>query len=70
MHKSKLNISDTLRSEIKQQETTTRKLASDVGLHQPQISKVLTGTNYQIDTLIKVLDGLGLEIQLTKKGGE
>ncbi|BEU14806.1 HTH DNA binding protein [Bacillus phage CM1] len=67
MHKTKLNISDTLRSEIHQQETTTRKLASEVGLHQPQISKVLTGTNYQIDTLIKVLDGLDLEIQLVKK---
>ncbi|UXQ89017.1 transcriptional regulator [Bacillus phage Thurquoise] len=67
MHKTKLNISDTLRSEINQQETTTRKLASEVGLHQPQISKVLTGTNYQIDTLIKVLDGLGLEIQLVQK---
>ncbi|QFP93280.1 UNVERIFIED_ORG: putative helix-turn-helix XRE-family like protein [Xanthomonas phage Xoo-sp15] len=67
MHKTKLNISDTLRSEIHQQETTTRKLASEVGLHQPQISKVLTGTNYQIDTLIKVLDGLNLEVHLVKK---
>lgn len=46
---------------------TIRELAAKIGLHHPQIVRVTNGGNYNIESLLKILDGLNLEIVIKKK---
>jgi len=67
--KPKLQISKILKEVMDQKNVTFRDLADDVGMKHPQIVRVTSGKNYNIDTLLKILDGLNLEIEIkTKKG--
>ena len=66
--KVKSAISQTISEQCKVQNISVRKLGEKVGLKHPQIIRITSGdANYNIDTLIKVLVGLNLQIQIVPK---
>ena len=66
--KPKVDISKSIEEECKAQNISIRKLADKVGLKHPQIVRVTSGDhNYNIETLLKILNGLDLEIQIVAK---
>lgn len=65
---NKKEISSVIKSTMKEQNLTVRSLAEQIEMKHPQIIRVTGGQNYNIDTLIKILDGLDLEINIKKKG--
>jgi len=67
LSKPKANISKALVEFMEQQDLTIRELAERVGMKHPQVVRVTRGNNYNIDTLLRLLDGLGLEIFIQKK---
>lgn len=65
--KPKLQISKKLKEGMEEKELTVRGLAEKIGMKHPQIIRVTSGENYNIETLLKILDGLDLEIEIKKK---
>lgn len=65
--KPKLQISKILKEVMDQEEFTFRELAEEIGMKHPQIVRVTSGKNYNIDTLLRILDGLDLEIEIKRK---
>lgn len=66
--KPKIEISKIVSQTCKQRNISIRELAKKVGLKHPQIIRITSGdANYNIDTLLKILDGLDLEISLKPK---
>jgi HTH-type transcriptional regulator/antitoxin HipB len=63
----KLNITDQIKAALEKKELSIRKLANNIGLKHPQIIRVTSANNYNIDTLLKILDGLDLEIEIKPK---
>lgn len=63
----KIKIAKFIRDEINYQELSIRKLAERVGVKHPQILRVTGGENYNIETLLRILDALDLQIELRKK---
>ena len=63
----KLNISKAIKEEIEKKGLSVRGLAENVGMKHPQIVRVTSGENYNIETLLKVLDGLDLELVVQPK---
>lgn len=63
----KLEISNQIKNALTTNSTSIRKLADKVGLKHPQIVRITSANNYNIDTLLKVLDGLDLEIVIKPK---
>lgn len=63
----KLHISDEVKKCMDKQELSVDKLASNIGMEHSQIIEVTSGMNYNIETLLKVLDGLDIEIALQQK---
>lgn len=73
LEEQKASIAAVINLTREDADISIRKLAKMTGFSPTQISRVLNGTNYTIDTLLKTLNslGLGLEItilQTTKKG--
>ncbi|MFJ7941101.1 XRE family transcriptional regulator [Peribacillus sp. NPDC096622] len=64
---SKLKISEKIKERIEQKQLSIRKLSKNIGLKHPQIIRVTSAKNYNIDTLLKILDGLDLEIEIKVK---
>lgn len=67
MKEAKSIISKAIKSEIKNKNLSVRKLAESIEMKHPQVVRVTNGENYNIDTLLKILDGLGLEIIIKEK---
>lgn len=64
----KRKIADTIKECLKEKNLTYRQACENIeDLNYTQLSRVTSGSNYTIDTLLKALDGLGLEIQIVKK---
>lgn len=63
----KLEISNVIKSTTKEKGLTVRSLAEQIGMKHPQIIRVTSGQNYNIDTLLKILDGLDLEIKIKRR---
>ncbi|WP_416807035.1 hypothetical protein [Bacillus safensis] len=63
----KLNITHKIKEGLDKKELSMRKLAQNIGLKHPQIVRVTSAKNYNIDTLLKILDGLDLEIEIKPK---
>ena len=63
----KLKISDKIREALKKKKLSIRKLSNNIGLKHPQVIRVTSANNYNIDTLLKILDGLDLEIEIKSK---
>lgn len=64
----KLDISESVRNGLMKKNLSLRKAADLIeGMSYPQISRVTSGDNYNIDTLLKILDILDLEIEIKEK---
>lgn len=68
IEEQKNDISNTIKNELRDQNLSLRKLADHIdGMSYPQICRVTSGKNYNILTLIRILDALGLEVEVKKK---
>ncbi|MEC2252196.1 MULTISPECIES: XRE family transcriptional regulator [Bacillus] len=63
----KLKIINAIKDGLDKNKLSVRKLAEKVNLKHPQIIRVTNGKNYNVDTLLKILDGLDLEIEIKPK---
>ncbi|MBD8497890.1 helix-turn-helix domain-containing protein [Paenibacillus arenosi] len=63
----KMEITRCIKNELGERNLSIRKLADEVGMKHPQIIRVTSGENYNIETLLKILDALDLEIVLQKR---
>jgi transcriptional regulator with XRE-family HTH domain len=62
-----LQIREALRSAVREQGLTHAKLAERLGITQPSVSQLLNGSYGKVpQSLIEVLDVLGLELTVTK----
>lgn len=67
--KPKLRISRAVANAMVEQNVSMRQLAEKItGMKHPQIHRITSGKNYNIDTLLRVLNGLNLELIIQKKG--
>jgi transcriptional regulator with XRE-family HTH domain len=63
LDKQKLIISSIIFEKMKEKELSIRKLAQNIeGVGPAQISRILHGENYNIMTLLKILDFLELDL--------
>lgn len=69
--KPKLEIAKIVKERLVENDQSLRGLAKEIGMNHPQIIRITSGENYTVDTLLKVLNGLGLEleIKLRESGG-
>jgi predicted XRE-type DNA-binding protein len=65
--KPKLQITETIKKELDGQNISIRGLAKKIGVQHPQVLRITGCQNYTIDNLLKILDGLDLEIVIKKK---
>lgn len=63
----KLTITKKIKESLKEKKLSIRQLGEEIGLKHPQIIRVTSAKNYNIDTLLKILDGLDLEIEIKFK---
>ncbi|MCI3921352.1 helix-turn-helix transcriptional regulator [Paenibacillus sp. TRM 82003] len=64
---SKQRIIHSIKTKIDKHNITVRRLAEQSGMKHPQVIRVTSGENYNIETLIKILDALDLEIIIKEK---
>ncbi|MED1747177.1 helix-turn-helix transcriptional regulator [Brevibacillus borstelensis] len=64
---TKKKIVEKIKLQLKLNNTSIRKLAEKTGMKHPQILRVTSGENYNIETLIRILDALNLEILIKEK---
>ncbi|MGZ3123676.1 helix-turn-helix domain-containing protein (plasmid) [Bacillus subtilis] len=64
---TKINIATEIKKCIYENHLSVRKLGEQIGLKHPQIIRVTNANNYNIDTLLKILDGLNLEVIIKKR---
>ncbi|WCS68386.1 hypothetical protein Goe21_02770 [Bacillus phage vB_BsuM-Goe21] len=67
MMTAKLNISFKIKKELQKRKISIRQLAENIGLKHPQIVRITNADNYNINTLLKILDGLDLEVTIQNK---
>ncbi|EML6323898.1 TPA: helix-turn-helix transcriptional regulator [Bacillus thuringiensis] len=63
----KLEITEVIKEALKEKNLSIRNLGKNIGLKHPQIIRVTSANNYNIDTLLKILDGLDLKIEIKPK---
>lgn len=63
----KLRVSIAIKEGLNHKGLSIRGLGEKISMKHPQIVRVTSGENYNIDTLLKVLNGLDLEIVIQKK---
>ncbi|MGD6969367.1 hypothetical protein ACQCVP_23570 [Rossellomorea vietnamensis] len=63
----KLEITQKIKEGLNTKDLSIRKLADNIGLKHPQIIRVTSANNYNIDTLLKILNGLDMEIVIRPK---
>lgn len=64
---TKKKISSFIKEDMKTKGMTLRELCDLIDMKHPQIVRITRGNNYNIETLVRILDGLGLEIEIKKK---
>lgn len=65
---AKKEIGNKIKETLSQRGLTYRQACDNIqGLNYTQLSRVTSGTNYTIDTLLKTLDGLGLKLKIEDK---
>lgn len=65
--KPKLAISDNIRKQVEKKSTTLQEVAESVGLKYENVTSVTSVHEYSIDTLLKVLHGLDMELVVRPK---
>lgn len=64
----KLKIADLVKEQLQEKNLTYRQAAEKIDdFSYTQLSRITTGANYTIDTLLKALDCLDLELEVKKK---
>jgi hypothetical protein len=64
----KLTIGSIIQEKMKEQKLSYQKLSDNIeGMGPAQVSRVLYGENYNIMTLLKILDFFDLELEVKKK---
>ncbi|WP_409344239.1 helix-turn-helix domain-containing protein [Paenibacillus sp. MBLB4367] len=64
----KKEISLSIKRSLEKKRLSIRKLAEMTGMKHPQILRVTSGdTNYNLDTLLKILEALDLELVIRDK---
>ena len=64
----KRHIANSVRSKMKEDNLSLRAVAESIdGLSYTQIHRITSKQNYNVDTLLKVLDTLGLEFEIKPK---
>ena len=63
----KLNITRAIKSQLDKKNLSVRGLAKELKMQHPQIVRVTSCENYNIDTLLKILNGLDMEIIVRPK---
>lgn len=63
----KLEITHRIKEALGERNLSVRKLAEKAGMKHPQIIRVTSGENYNIETLLRILDALDLEIVLQER---
>lgn len=63
----KLTITQAVMEGLAERELSIRKFAEQLNMNHPQILRITQGKNYEINTLLKVLDNLDLEIVIKKR---
>jgi HTH-type transcriptional regulator / antitoxin HipB len=61
---NKEDIASAIKKSMSDKGLSIRKLAEMIGVKHPQVVRVTNGSNYNIDTLIKVLNALDLKIEI------
>ncbi|MBX9970700.1 hypothetical protein H7K06_24525 [Priestia aryabhattai] len=68
LEKEKLKISEEVYKQLKMRRLSMKKVSDNIeGLGVAQVSRIMNGENYNINTLLKVLDFLELEIKVVSK---
>lgn len=66
--KPKLHISKAVADAMTKQNLSMRQLAENIGgMKHPQIYRITSGQNYNINTLLRVMDELGLTLAVIPK---
>lgn len=60
----KEEISNALKDSLKENGISIRKLASSLEMQHPQVLRVTSGENYTINNMVKILDAVGLKIEI------
>jgi HTH-type transcriptional regulator / antitoxin HipB len=63
----KLEITQQIKNALDEQNLSIRKLGKEIGMKHNQIIRVTSSQSYHIDTLLKIIDGLGLELVVRPK---
>lgn len=63
----KVQIGKAIKHAMIIKEKSLRGLASEIGISYPGVHRIASGKGYNIDNLLIVLDGLGLEIVIREK---
>ena len=64
----KRQISNIIRTVLKEENLTYREACNRIkDLNYTQFTRVTSGSNYTIETLLKTLNGLGLELEIKRK---
>lgn len=63
----KMEIVKAIENAISEKKISIRKLAAQIGWKHPQVIRITSGENYNIDSLLKLLDALDLKIVIEKK---
>lgn len=66
----KLAISKAIKHQMVKKNMSIRSLAKNVGMQHPQVVRVTSGENYTIESLLKILTALDLEIVIKEKEGK
>ncbi len=68
LEKVKLKISENVYKRMQDRQLSMRKISDQIqGIGSAQVSRIVNGENYNINTLIKVLDFLDLELKIVSK---
>lgn len=67
IEKEREKIGKAIRDEMEKQNFSLRSLGKKVGYKHGQILRITNGKNYNIETLLRVLEGLDMEIKIKKK---
>jgi len=63
----KNNIAEAIKRGLEKEDISIRKLAESLSMQHPQIIRITKSQNYNIDTLLKILDRLNLELIVKEK---
>ncbi|MBC1227419.1 hypothetical protein [Listeria booriae] len=63
----KIMLGKMIVTEAKKQGLSMRKLGEKIDMKHPQLVRVTSANNYNIDTILKILNGLDMELVVRKK---